>query len=275
MNAFHLLQILLPDLTPKNSKLHFAITNGKENPLDVYYQGDFQEWQRQQLKRNFDRKYVVSFIAMPTPNLWLFAGVHLSDIPTQREDCIYYPLVEIQETKELDGRLIISFDKKNVDNKFVRQSYLLTENWVEKLNVAEVLAQALDFAKFPSFKSVHISFSQLKTIVKKSLSDWQSALSSVAGVYLIADKSSGKLYVGSATGEGGIWQRLAEYATNLHGNNRQLIELKKQFGDVHFENFYFSILEIADTHSSENEILVRESHWKNVLLTRQFGYNDN
>lgn len=275
MNAFHLLQILLPDLTPKNSKLHFAITNGKENPLDVYYQGDFQEWQRQQLKRNFDRKYVVSFIAMPTPNLWLFAGVHLSDIPTQREDCIYYPLVEIQETKELDGRLIISFDKKNVDNKFVRQSYLLTENWVEKLNVAEVLAQALDFAKFPSFKSVHISFSQLKTIVKKSLSDWQSALSSVAGVYLIADKSSGKLYVGSATSEGGIWQRWAEYATNLHGNNRQLIELKKQFGDVHFENFYFSILEIADTHSSENEILVRESHWKNVLLTRQFGYNDN
>ena len=115
----------------------------------------------------------------------------------------------------------------------------------------------------------------LKTIVKKSLSDWQSALSSVAGVYLIADKSSGKLYVGSATGEGGIWQRWAEYATNLHGNNRQLIELKKQFGDVHFENFYFSILEIADTHSSENEILVRESHWKNVLLTRQFGYNDN
>ena len=275
MNAFHLLQILLPDLTPKNSKLHFAITNGKENPLDVYYQGDFQEWQRQQLKRNFDRKYVVSFIAMPTPNLWLFAGVHLSDIPTQREDCIYYPLVEIQETKELDGRLIISFDKKNVDDRFVRQSYLLTENWVEKLNVAEVLAQALDFAKFPSFKSVHISFSQLKTIVKKSLSDWQSALSSVAGVYLIADKSSGKLYVGSATGEGGIWQRWAEYATNLHGNNRQLIELKKQFGDVHFENFYFSILEIADTHSSENEILVRESHWKNVLLTRQFGYNDN
>ena len=275
MNAFHLLQILLPDLTPKNSKLHFAITNGKENPLDVYYQGDFQEWQRQQLKRNFDRKYVVSFIAMPTPNLWLFAGVHLSDIPTQREDCIYYPLVEIQETKELDGRLIISFDKKNVDNKFVRQSYLLTENWVEKLNVAEVLAQALDFAKFPSFKSVHISFSQLKTIVKKSLSDWQSALSSVAGVYLIADKSSGKLYVGSATGQGGIWQRWAEYATNLHGNNRQLIELKKQFGEVPFENFYFSILEIADTHSSENEILVRESHWKNVLLTRQFGYNDN
>lgn len=275
MNAFHLLQMLLPDLTPKNSKLHFAITNGKENPLDVYYQGDFQEWQRQQLKRNFDRKYVVSFIAMPTPNLWLFAGVHLSDIPTQREDCIYYPLVEIQETKELDGRLIISFDKKNVDNKFVRQSYLLTENWVEKLNVAEVLAQALDFAKFPSFKSVHISFSQLKTIVKKSLSDWQSALSSVAGVYLIADKSSGKLYVGNATGEGGIWQRWAEYATNLHGNNRQLIELKKQFGDVHFENFYFSILEIADTHSSEIEILVRESHWKNVLLTRQFGYNDN
>lgn len=275
MNAFKILQTLLPDLIPKNCKLHFATFNGQENPLDIYYQGDFQDWQRQQLRRNFDRKYVVAFIAMPTPNLWLFAGVHLSDVPTQREDCFYYPLVEMQETKQIDGRLIIHFDKKNVDNKFVRQSYLLTENWVEKLLVAEILAQPLEFAKFPGFKAVHLSFAQLKNIIKKSLPDWQSALSSVAGVYVISDKIIGKLYVGSATGEGGIWQRWTEYATNLHGNNRQLIELKKQFGELHFDNLYFAILEIADTHTSENDILVRESHWKNVLLTRYFGYNDN
>lgn len=275
MNAFKVLQLLLPDLTDENSKLHFAISNGKENPLDVYYQGDFQEWQRQQLRRNFDRKYVVSFIAMPTPSLWLFAGIHLSDTPTIREDCIYYPLVEMLETKELDGRLVISFDKKNIDDKFVRQSYLLTENWMEKLAVAEILSEPLDFAKFPSFKSVHLSFAQLKTIVKKALPDWQSALSSVAGVYLISDKSSGKLYVGSATGEGGIWQRWSEYVNNFHGNNSQLIKLKKELGEIKFDDFNFAILEIADTHSSVNEILSRESHWKNVLLTRYNGYNDN
>lgn len=275
MNAFHLLQMLLPDLTADNSKLHFAISNGKDNPLEVYYQGDFHEWQRQQLRRNFDRKYVVAFIAMPTPNLWLFAGVHLSGVPKQREDCLYYPLVEMLEAKELDGRLLISFDKKNVGDKFVRQSYLLTENWVNKLKIVEILAQPLQFAKFPSFKAVHLSFAQLKNVVKKALPDWHSALSSVAGVYLISDRSSGKLYVGSATGEGGIWQRWAEYVTSSHGNNRQMIELKNQFGDIPFEHFYFAILEIADTHTSKNDILARESHWKNVLLTREFGYNAN
>jgi hypothetical protein len=40
-------------------------------------------------------------------------------------------------------------------------------------------------------------------------------------------------------------------------------------------NLQYSVLEIADTHTSEKEILARESHWKEVLLTRIHGLNSN
>jgi hypothetical protein len=35
----------------------------------------------------------------------------------------------------------------------------------------------------------------------------RGALSSVAGVYLISDTLDGRLYVGSASGQGSFWQR--------------------------------------------------------------------
>lgn len=40
-------------------------------------------------------------------------------------------------------------------------------------------------------------------------------------------------------------------------------------------NFRYSILEIADVHASAEDILQRESHWKNILLTRTNGLNRN
>jgi len=34
-------------------------------------------------------------------------------------------------------------------------------------------------------------------------------------------------------------------------------------------------LEIADLHTMKHEIAERESHWKNVLMSRSHGYNLN
>ena len=38
-------------------------------------------------------------------------------------------------------------------------------------------------------------------------------------------------------------------------------------------HFQYSILEIADTHASDADILVRESYWMSALKTRDFGLN--
>ena len=40
-------------------------------------------------------------------------------------------------------------------------------------------------------------------------------------------------------------------------------------------NFQFSILEICDLNASEDSIIGREVHWKEVLKTREFGLNKN
>lgn len=73
---------------------------------------------------------------------------------------------------------------------------------------------------------VNISFEDLEYIVHCGTTSWRAALGSVAGVYLISDELTGRLYVGSATGEGGTWGRWCQYVDG-HGNN---VELKKLVG---------------------------------------------
>lgn len=97
----------------------------------------------------------------------------------------------------------------------------------------------------------------------------------MAGVYIIADQRSGKLYIGSACGEGGIWQRWCQYAATGHGGNLELRDLIKTEGPERAKAFRFSVLEIADLHSTPQDIVRRESHWKNILLTRDHGLNAN
>ena len=66
--------------------------------------------------------------------------------------------------------------------------------------------------------------------VRRGEPSWQAALSSISGVYLILDTKTGKTYVGSAYGEGGIWQRWSCYAETGHGRNVELIALLQSKG---------------------------------------------
>ena len=270
MQIFDIFKIQAPHVGAIDTKIHLACYNGKEDPIDVYLRGDFEEWQREQTRKNFERQFVLSLIAMSEPHTWLFGGLHRSGPPTPHHTTSWhYPLIEIAETKQLNGRLVVDFQRPG------RQSYLNADRWTSTLLVKEILREQVKFSKFPGFKSVLLSSSELRTIVRDQLPDWKAALSSVAGIYLISDTQSGKFYVGSATGEGGLWQRWSCYAGTGHGHNVELRTLLKELGQSHIDNFQFSILEIADTHTGEREILQRESHWKTVLLTRRHGYNKN
>jgi hypothetical protein len=58
-----------------------------------------------------------------------------------------------------------------------------------------------------------------------------------------------------------------------HGGNVKLKALLESEGIDRSAAFQFSVLEIADTHSSSTEVLDREYHWMDVLLTRDHGLN--
>ena len=95
-------------------------------------------------------------------------------------------------------------------------------------------------------------------------------------MYLICDKSNGKKYVGSAYGDAGIWSRWACYIGTGHGWNDELTKLVDEKGiEYARNNFKFSLLEIMTMTTSDQSIIERESFWKNVLLTREYGYNKN
>lgn len=97
----------------------------------------------------------------------------------------------------------------------------------------------------------------------------------MGGVYLISDTESGALYVGSASGAGGIWQRWTDYAATGHGGNVELKVIVNGSGFDRARRFRFSILEIADIHTGDADVLEREAHWKRVLLSRSHGLNGN
>ena len=269
MLLFDFLRLQEPLLDPRNCKVHLASWNGTENPLQVYFAGEFDTWQAWQTKRNFERDYVVSLIQLPERPLWLYAGAYEQvgsrEHPTQG---VTYFLNPLPNSMELAGRAVCYFDRPG------RQPYLNGETVAPTCTVHEIRPEKLHLAEFPGFKRVNVSFGELAVIVRQATPSWRAALENVAGVYLISDHLDGKLYVGSAVGAGGIWTRWSAYL-NGHGENVRLRKLIAEGGPARAEHFHFSVLEIADTHTKPEEVLQREAHWKEVLLTRPHGHNGN
>lgn len=274
MRLFDLLSLMNSALVPEQSKIHLATWNGKDEPLDVYLGGGFDDWQSWQTKRNFERDYVVSLIRLPQADRWLFAGAYRAHGAEWREEPggsenYQYNLEKDDSCDGLAGRMVLAFSRSG------RQAYLNAENWTDRIGLAEIYAEPLTIGDFPGYRAVDLSRDELLLIFRQAPESWRTALSSVAGVYLISDTISGGLYVGAAYGEGGFWQRWSSYAATGDGGNVEIRELLAKQGKDRLNAFRYSILEIADTHASEQDILGRETHWKKVLLTRSHGLNAN
>jgi hypothetical protein len=99
-------------------------------------------------------------------------------------------------------------------------------------------------------------------------------LSSVSGVYLILDQRSGKQYVGSAYGKGGIWARWRSYAKNPSGGNKLLKILLHKHPD-HYKHFLFSIMRVLEPSATKDDVIAQEIITKDKLGSRAFGLNSN
>ena len=108
MRLFQVLQVLDDELVPERCKLHMAVWNGHDDPLDVYLRGQFDDWQCQQGRRNFERDFVISLISMASLNRWLFVGAYDAVACERRTDGGYlYQLRKRELASELDG--VLSF----------------------------------------------------------------------------------------------------------------------------------------------------------------------
>ena len=129
---------------------------------------------------------------------------------------------------------------------------------------------------FVGYDNLILSFGQLKDIVEKPnvYDKYISALSAVKAVYLIADRKTGKQYIGSAAGSDGLFGRWKEYVKTFHGGNSGIRDYLAISSDS-YKDFQFSILQIFSMNESKEKILNCEALWKNKLLTKDFGLNDN
>lgn len=178
----------------------------------------------------------------------------------------HYQLSKREGFDDLEDRLVIDWGK----------AALAWHQWYSDRPVIEVRPRGRSLPPFRDYLRVHLSFGDLQRLMSEpdAHRDWQSALRAVGGIYLIVNTTTGEQYVGSATGNGGIWTRWADYAASGHGGNLRLKALC-EVGPGCPASFRFSILETCSRTLAREEALDLEAFFKQKLGTRAFGLNAN
>lgn len=267
--------ILLKEIWPiadlQGYKCHYARWNNVDQPLDVWVR-DRREWQGWQEYRpardDFNRPHIFSLIQFyHESDTWLFGGVF--DVIERLADRY---VVELSEHgANFTGRLILRSSYRN------RSTRVNFDNHYADFEVSEILKEPYSGEAFPGYDNIDVSFAELEALVRNNRPDWKAALSSVKGVYLISDTSTGKKYVGSAYGNEGIWSRWQSYVGTGHGGNVELRELVRDPTLAYCRQFFrLALLEHRSTSTPDDFVIQRESFWKQVLLTRgEHGLNRN
>ncbi|HUL19955.1 MAG TPA: GIY-YIG nuclease family protein [Thermodesulfobacteriota bacterium] len=117
---------------------------------------------------------------------------------------------------------------------------------------------------FPGFLNFIQPLSKLDDLPKS----WVATLKSSRGVYLLTCPKTKEQYVGSARGEEGFWGRWQNYVSTGHGGNEGLKSRDPS-------DYQVSILEVAGSSATPDDILVMETRWKSKLQSREMGLNRN
>ena len=258
-----------------NVKIKFNKFNGKVNPLDEFKNHPEVVNNQWLFWRTTQRYFSVGQIAICLLKMgydtWLLTTIKKVTEELDVKNGINYKGEEIEEYKPYFGRVIIKFHKDfQAQGRFVK-------GIISDMEVLQILPTTYDGEDFPGYDKVRLTYKQLKTIIDRHKKDWIAALENQKAVYLITDTNTGKLYVGSATGDNGmLLQRWSSYVANGHGGNEKLVELVEKVGfDYVKKNFQYSILENYNAKVEDSVILERESWWKETLYTRKSGYNGN
>lgn len=209
---------------------------------------------------------------------WLFLGAfdRVGTNVRPNGDEVY----ELKRSSDFDvyaERLVVKYTK----TKGPKQAVL---SW-KKFCTVEVVELLPDiYSKtinpFPGYDDIKLDFTEMVRVFKTPYENWKEALSCINGIYVIADKSNGKLYVGSTYGHEGVWQRWMSYVeTNGHGGDEDLKPLINNDPNYAINHFQFTLVEYffnIKKGKNDKQIIKRESYWKETLLTRQpWGYNHN
>jgi hypothetical protein len=279
-----MVESLFPDLNWSDVRIHVAqkSTRGRV-PLDVFGRSR-EEWRdgwngNYQSRHYWNRTYIFSIIEMKETNCWLFGGVFrvlkARSAPTKaKPGRMKYQLADTEFGSEYVGRMVIDWTKDS--RPMGRDPHHPAV--LKRMKLSYILRKTYAGEEFPGLSRINHSYSALEAIWKDSPVEWRGPLENCKGVYLITDKNTGSRYVGSATGEDGIWSRWSAYLLGEgHGGNKKIISLLKRSGEDYCRtHFQFALLEYASSRDDSYAVRDRENHWKQVLFTRgEEGLNAN
>lgn len=259
----------------KTVKVRFNQSNGIENPMDLYLKNPEIVNNQWFLWRTKSKLFKVGEIAICLLKLssdtWLLTTIKKITEDLDVCDSINYKAEELEKYNKFYGRVILKY------HKTVQTQVMYLGTVKDELEVLEILPTIFDGDEFAGYDKVSLSYSQLEAIIKLKKQTWIGALENQKAVYLQTDKATGKLYVGSATSDQGmLLSRWKNYIENGHGGNVGLKELVKEKGfDYIKKNFQYTIIENFNAKVDDHYVLERESYWKEVLRSREFGYNKN
>jgi hypothetical protein len=166
-----------------------------------------------------------------------------------------YELIAAEQLADLIGRLVIDWGEG-------------TRSWIQRADGTDkrVLELRATFNEpaFPGFLDFTADLSGLDSLP----ATWKPVLTAARGVYLLTCPRTKELYVGKADSNGGFWQRWQEYRANGHGGN---VGLRSREAS----DYQVSILQVAGTSDTPDDILRMEENWKRKLRSREIGLNRN
>jgi hypothetical protein len=189
-----------------------------------------------------------------------YQGVLQKDMPRPHMEgvdmagsCDVYDLRVDERFCDLDGKLYIDWGEG-------------TRAWVqyaERQNkrITELRTEFKE-PEFPGFLNFREPLSKLDSLPAA----WIAALKCCKGIYLLTCPKTKEQYVGSATGDDGFWRRWQDYIQTGHGGN---VALKSREPS----DYQVSILEVAGTASTTDDILAAEVRWMAKLQSREMGLN--
>ncbi len=228
---------------------------------------DFEVYQRLQGKPKFNgASYIASFVVTPLAET-LFVGVYaiggyrraprdlVCPVAGTKGERILYDLAPTELLADYRGRLVVDWGEGY--RSWIQRAHRKDKPVIE-------LRRTVGDPPFPGLLEFRTKLSQLLQVPPT----WRSVLESVSGVYVLTHPENGRLYVGSACGERGFWGRWEQYVSDGHGGNLML----KEIGEA---DYHVTILEVAASSASVDEIIGLENRWKEKLLSRIHGLNKN
>ena len=261
------------DLSKVKVRFNLAFSGGV--PIELYgekteasfkliLEGHHWNYGKKELYKEGDTTLAFIPLTIRPDDRWLLVYVGRVTKNLHRLNAVGYEYEALTQYDNLLGRLVVRFH--NNSQNLVRRAQSLFDSMV----VETILPDVYDGNQFPGYDNVNISWKRLSTVINSD--SWKTALQYQKGVYLMTDRKKGKMYVGSAYGSDMLLSRWQAYIKTGHGGNKRLKRLKF---DYIKNNFWFSILEIHKGSVDDHVILDRENYWKEVLRTREFGYNAN